>query len=58
MIDDLPQVAEDLGISVGDQVLMAVFSPALDMTSGPQGRSGICVYSLQHIDTLFDQVSY
>ena len=40
----------------GDQVLLAVFAPAVDMSSGPQGRSAICIYSLQHIDTLFDQV--
>ena len=50
------QVAEDLGVAEGDQVLLAVFSPARDMTSQPRGRSGLCVYSLQHIDTLFDQV--
>ena len=50
------QLAEDLGVSEGDQVLVAVFAPGRDMTSRPQGRSGICAYSLQHIDTLFDQV--
>ena len=50
------KLAEDLGVSEGDQVLVAVFAPGRDMTSRPQGRSGICAYSLQHIDTLFDQV--
>ena len=28
----------------------------LGVSEGDQGRSGICAYSLQHIDTLFDQV--
>ena len=27
----------------------------LGVSEGDQGRSGICAYSLQHIDTLFDQ---
>ena len=40
----------------GSQVLLGVFSPALGMSSQPQGRSGLCVFSLQHVDTLFDQV--
>lgn len=50
------QVAGDLGVEVGEQVLMGVFSPAVEMSSEPQGRSAICIYSLQYIDTLFDQV--
>ena len=52
----LNQVAADLGVEVGEQVLMGVFSPALEMSSEPQGRSAICIYSLQYIDKLFDQV--
>ena len=50
------QLAEDLGVEEGSQVLLGVFSPAVGMSSQPQGRSGLCVYSLQHVDTLFDQV--
>ena len=48
--------AEELGVMEGEQVLLGVFSPATQMSSQPQGRSGLCVYSLQHVDTLFDQV--
>lgn len=50
------QLAEDLGIEEGEQVVLAVFAPSVDMSSEPRGRSAICVYTLQHIDTLFDQV--
>ena len=50
------QLAEDLGVEEGSQVLLGVFSPAVGMSSKPQGRSGLCVFSLQHVDTLFDQV--
>lgn len=50
------QIAEELGLKEGEQVLLGVFSPATEMSSQPQGRSGLCVYSLQHVDTLFDQV--
>ena len=49
-------MAEDLGVEEGSQVLLGVFSPAVGMSSEPQGRSGLCVFSLQHVDTLFDQV--
>ena len=52
------QLAEDLGVEEGSQVLLGVFSPAVGMSSEPQGRSGLCVYSLQHVDTLFDQVRH
>ena len=50
------QIAEELGVKEGEQVLLGVFSPATEMSSQPQGRSGLCVFSLQHVDTLFDQV--
>ena len=52
------QLSEDLGVEEGSQVLLGVFSPAVGMSSEPQGRSGLCVYSLQHVDTLFDQVCH
>ena len=31
------KLAEDLGVSEGDQVLVAVFAPGRDMTSRPRG---------------------
>ena len=36
------KLAEDLGVSEGDQVLVAVFAPGRDMTSRPQGRTCTC----------------
>ena len=44
------KLAEDLGITEGDLVLLGVFAPG-----GGGAGSGLCAYSLPYIDRLFDQ---
>ncbi|KAG7207100.1 hypothetical protein KM043_000977 [Ampulex compressa] len=48
-------LAMQLGISVGDPIFVSVFSPSRGITNEPQPRSAVCVYSLQDIETKFNE---
>ncbi|XP_066586668.1 plexin-B [Prorops nasuta] len=48
-------LAIQLGISVGDPVLVTVFSPSKGITNEPLPRSAVCIYSLHDIETKFDE---
>ncbi|KAK1130594.1 hypothetical protein K0M31_018719 [Melipona bicolor] len=48
-------IAMQLGISVGDPIFVSVFSPSRGITNEPLSRSALCVYSLQEIETRFDE---
>ncbi|XP_018362597.1 PREDICTED: plexin-B [Trachymyrmex cornetzi] len=48
-------LAMQLGISVGDPVFVSVFSPSRGITNEPLSRSAVCIYSLQDIETKFNE---
>ena len=48
-------IANQLGIAVGSQIFVATFSPNKSITNEPLSRSAVCVYSLQEIETKFDE---
>ncbi|XP_076249106.1 plexin B [Calliopsis andreniformis] len=48
-------LAMQLGISVGDPVFVSVFSPSRGITNEPLSRSAVCIYSLQDIQTKFNE---
>ncbi|EZA53760.1 Plexin-B [Ooceraea biroi] len=48
-------LAMQLGISVGDPIFVSVFSPGKGITNEPLSRSAVCVYSLQDIETKFNE---
>lgn len=48
-------LAVQLGIAVGDPIFVSVFSPSKGITNEPQPRSALCVYSLQDIETKFNE---
>ncbi|XP_012278173.1 plexin-B isoform X2 [Orussus abietinus] len=48
-------LAMQLGIAVGDLVFVSVFSPSKGITNEPLPRSALCVYSLQEIETKFNE---
>ena len=50
--DDL---ARSLGLSVGDPVLVGVFSPAKELSSVAQRQSAVCVFSVADIDARFNE---
>lgn len=47
------KLASRLGIKKDDLVLVAVFSPAKEITNEPQSKSALCLYSLKDIDDIF-----
>ncbi|XP_058463896.1 plexin-B [Malaya genurostris] len=49
------KLSHDLGIKKDDFVLVAVFSPSKEITSEPQNKSAMCVYSLSEIEDLFNE---
>ncbi|XP_034935883.1 plexin-B [Chelonus insularis] len=51
-------LARQLGIGVGDPVFVSVFSPSKGITNEPLPRSALCVYSLQDIETKFNENIY
>ena len=48
-------LAMQLGIAVGDPIFVAVFSPSKGITNEAMPRSALCVYSLQDIETKFNE---
>lgn len=48
-------LAMQLGISVGDPVFVTVFSPSRGITNEALSRSAVCIYSLQDIETKFNE---
>ncbi|KAF7989546.1 hypothetical protein HCN44_008220 [Aphidius gifuensis] len=48
-------LALQLGISVGDPIFVSVFSPSKGITNEAQPKSALCVYSLQEIETKFNE---
>lgn len=48
-------LAMQLGINVGDPVFVAVFSPSKGITNEPLPHSALCIYSLQEIETKFNE---
>ncbi|XP_063219217.1 plexin-B isoform X2 [Bacillus rossius redtenbacheri] len=50
-----PELANSLGIAAGEPVLVAAFAPSHGISSRPQPHSAVCLYSLQQINTKFDE---
>lgn len=50
-----PRLAQKLHIKKDDLILVTVFSPSKEITNEPQQQSAMCIYSLQEIDTSFDE---
>jgi plexin A len=48
-------LAAQLGINVGSPVFVAIFAPSKGITNEPLPKSALCVYSLQDIETKFDE---
>lgn len=48
-------VAMQLGIEVGDPILVASFSPSKGISNEPLAKSAICVFSLQEIEIKFNE---
>lgn len=48
-------LAMQLGIAVGDPIFVAVFSPSKGITNEAMPKSALCVYSLQDIETKFNE---
>ncbi|XP_045482942.1 plexin-B isoform X2 [Harmonia axyridis] len=49
------ELASALGISVGSQVLVAVFRPSRGITNEPQSHSALCIYPLRDIEIKFNE---
>lgn len=49
------RLAQKMGIKKDDQILVAVFSPAKEITNEPQPRSALCLYSMKDIDEIFTE---
>ncbi|XP_049538871.1 plexin-B [Anopheles darlingi] len=49
------KLSADMGIKRDDYLLVAVFSPAKEITDEPQNRSAICMYSLKDIEEVFNE---
>lgn len=49
------ELAGNLGINRGDDVLVGVFSPSRGIGNEPQSKSAVCVYSLQDIEAKFNE---
>ncbi|KAG8225102.1 hypothetical protein J437_LFUL004022 [Ladona fulva] len=49
------ELASNLGISVGQPILVGVFAPSQTISNDPQERSALCVYSLQDIESKFTE---
>ncbi|XP_046407058.1 plexin-B isoform X3 [Ischnura elegans] len=48
-------LAASLGIAVGKPILVGAFSPSRGITNEPKKRSALCVYSLQDIESKFNE---
>ncbi|XP_050527512.1 plexin-B [Daktulosphaira vitifoliae] len=48
-------LATSLGISTEDHVLIGSFSPSQGMTSEPMTKSTVCAFSMQHIESKFNE---
>ncbi|XP_063990960.1 plexin-B [Diachasmimorpha longicaudata] len=48
-------LAMQLGIPIGDPVFVSVFSPSKGITNEALPKSAVCVYSLQEIETKFNE---
>lgn len=49
------RLAQKMGIKKDDQILVAAFSPAKEITNEPQSKSALCLYSLKDIDEIFTE---
>ena len=49
------RLAQQLGIKRDDYILLAVFSPAKEITNEPQAKSAMCIYSLKEIEETFTE---
>lgn len=49
------RLAQQMGIKRDDYVLVAVFSPAKEITNEPQLKSAMCIYSLKDIEETFTE---
>lgn len=49
------KLANQLGIEVGDPVLIGAFSPSKGISNEPSGKSAICIFSLQDIELKFNE---
>lgn len=48
-------LAASLGIDINDQVLVGSFSPSQGITNEPMSLSAICAYSMQYIESKFNE---
>ncbi|KAJ8682893.1 hypothetical protein QAD02_018685 [Eretmocerus hayati] len=48
-------IAAQLGIPIGSSIFVATFSPSKGITSEPQPKSAVCVYSLADIEAKFNE---
>ena len=49
------RLGKQMGIKWDDQILVTVFSPAKEITSEPQMKSAMCIYSLKDIEETFTE---
>lgn len=49
------KLGQQMGVKRDDAVLVAVFSPAKEITHEPQARSAMCVYSVKEIEETFTE---
>lgn len=49
------RLGQQLGVKRDDQILVAVFSPAKEITNEPQPKSAMCIYSIKDIEETFTE---
>lgn len=49
------KLAQQLGIKRDDQILVAIFSPSLEISNEPINKSAMCIYSLKEIEEIFNE---
>lgn len=49
------RLGQQLGVKRDDQILVAVFSPAREITNEPQAKSAMCIYSVKEIEETFNE---
>lgn len=49
------RLGQQLGVKKDDKILVAVFSPAKEITSEPYDKSAMCIYSMKDIEEVFTE---
>ncbi|XP_066956195.1 plexin-B-like isoform X2 [Macrobrachium rosenbergii] len=55
LVNSGSDLASSMGLSVGDPVVMTVFSPSQGHTAKPQESSAVCVYAVHDIEAKFNE---